>query len=91
MPGEDDERRIGELEDHIKRKDERIAQLRDEVDELRDLITRLRDRSDEYDSNIEQWCEAFGSKRSIAARARRSHRLACCARPRMASTSSRPR
>jgi hypothetical protein len=60
MAGEDDHRRIGELEDHIKRKDERIAELRDEVDELRDLITRLRDRSDEYDSNIEQWCEAFG-------------------------------
>jgi predicted nucleic acid-binding Zn-ribbon protein len=60
MAHEDDKRRrIGELEDVIKQRDQRIGELRDEVDELRELVTRLRDRSEEYDSSIEQWCEAF--------------------------------
>jgi hypothetical protein len=59
MAQEDDKRRIGELEDTVKQRDQRLAELRDEVDELRELVTRLRERSEEYDSSIEAWCETF--------------------------------
>jgi hypothetical protein len=57
---DEDKRRIGELEDEIKRKNERIEELRQEIDEQRDLIGRLREHVEDYASVIENWKEAFG-------------------------------
>jgi hypothetical protein len=55
-----DKRRIGELEDQIKRKDERIEELRQEIDEQRDLISRQREHAEDYVGCMERWKESFG-------------------------------
>lgn len=56
----DDKRRIGELEDELKRRDRRIEELRREADEQRDLITRLREHTEDYLNCMERWKETFG-------------------------------
>lgn len=52
-------RRVGELEDELKRRHERIAELRDEIDQQRELISRLRENTEANASLIDSWCEAF--------------------------------
>jgi hypothetical protein len=59
-PKPDPRRRIGELEDEIKRRDERISELRDEVDRQSDLIRRIGEHVEDADNVIERWKEAFG-------------------------------
>jgi hypothetical protein len=57
---DDKNKRIGELEDQLKRSRERIAELRDELDELRERQDRMREHVEESDRVIESWCETFG-------------------------------
>ena len=56
---DDKDKRIGELEDELKRRDERIAELRNEVDELRETQDRLREHLEEGRAITESWCETF--------------------------------
>jgi hypothetical protein len=55
-------RRIGELEDEVKQRDERIAELRDERDEQTDLINRLREHAEDYTNVMESWRDTFDMK-----------------------------
>jgi len=48
----DHKRRIGELEDELKRRDERIRELRDDIDKQRELIGRMREALEHTDSLI---------------------------------------
>jgi hypothetical protein len=59
MTDDEKDRRIGELEGALKRRDERIAELRDEVDELRETQDRLREHIEESRTITESWCETF--------------------------------
>jgi hypothetical protein len=59
---DDLERRVGELEDELKRRDERIAELRDEVDEMRDLVSRLRENAEDHENIMEAWRDTFDMK-----------------------------
>jgi uncharacterized coiled-coil protein SlyX len=62
MTEDEKDKRIGELEDELMRRNERISELRDEVDELRDKITRMRDHVEEGRAITESWCETFDMK-----------------------------
>jgi predicted nucleic acid-binding Zn-ribbon protein len=55
----DHKRRIGELEDEIKRRNERISELRDEIDKQRELIGRMREALEDNEHLIENWIDAF--------------------------------
>jgi hypothetical protein len=57
-PG-DDAKRIGELEDTLKDKNDLILTLRREVDELRDLTRRMEEQVEDADALIDSWIEAF--------------------------------
>ena len=56
---DDKDRRIGELEDELKRRNERISELKDEIDELRETQDRLREHIEESRTITESWCETF--------------------------------
>ena len=56
---EDNERKIGELQDEVKHRDRRIAELRQEIDAQRDLIERLEENVEAGGNVIESWCETF--------------------------------
>lgn len=56
---DDKDKRIGELEDELKRRNERIAELRDEVDDLRKRQDRMREHVEESQRVIETWCDTF--------------------------------
>jgi uncharacterized coiled-coil protein SlyX len=53
------DRRIGELEDTLKRRDRRIEELREEIDEQRVLIEELRENAEDYVNTMERWKETF--------------------------------
>jgi chromosome segregation ATPase len=59
MAEDEKDKRIGELEDELKRKKERIGELRDEVDDLRDRLGRMREHLEESQRITESWCETF--------------------------------
>ena len=56
---DDKDKRIGELEDELKRSKERIAELKDEVDELRETQDHMREHVEEGDRVIESWRETL--------------------------------
>lgn len=56
---DDNERKIGELQDQVKYRDRRIEELRRELDESRDLIRRMEECVEDGGNVIESWCETF--------------------------------
>jgi hypothetical protein len=56
---DDKDKRVGDLEDELKRRNAWIAELKDEVDELRETQDRLREHIEESRAITENWCETF--------------------------------
>jgi hypothetical protein len=58
-PDGDAAKRIGELEDKLKDKNDLVLTLRREVDASRDLVRRMEEQVEDADALIDSWIEAF--------------------------------
>jgi hypothetical protein len=57
--GMDHKKRIGELEDALKQRDDRIAELTRERDAERELVAKMAEQVDDTSAMIDSWIEAF--------------------------------
>jgi hypothetical protein len=56
---DDNERKIGELQDAVKHRDRHIQDLKREIDESRDLVRRLEENVEDCDNVLESWRDTF--------------------------------